>query len=309
MRSPIAILILLISFQVFGQHISFFKTKGKKDLHYLEFNGEKNVIVFKMGTYFDKAGSGPAIILKDTLILTNENEFKGKHYTLSKNGSSYTLVTTKGEKHETEPEKDLNKVNSELNNAYCLKSYFNLSDKLNKEFPLYHYTYRNGYYAWQKQPDKTMGHDKFTAQTDREIIKIYDSISKKQKAFINTTNFIAENAERAEYSMLKDSINTLPVDYKPQSGYFDRSVYMMAKSDPEYFYKLLQDFPASKTFIYFAVDHDKALVKKLRQVRGYDGLKKEFFKEYKYGKTIFYRVAGTYAVMAGLIIWLIVAQP
>ena len=80
-------------------------------------------------------------------------------------------------------------------------------------------------------------------------------------------------------------------------------------ANPEYFYKLLQDFPTSKTYIYSAVDHDKELVKQLKQVQGYDDLKKEFFKDYRYGKTMPYRILGTYAIIGGLLAWLIIAQP
>lgn len=196
-----------------------------------------------------------------------------------------------------------------MNNAYCLKSYFDLSDKLNKEFPLYHYTFRNGYYAWEKQTQKSINQTAFIQQTDKEIAIIYDSISKKQNAFTTTTNFITDNVKQANYTTLKDSISTLPIDWRQQNGYFDKSVYQMTKANPEYFYKLLQDFPSSKKFIYFAIDQDKELVKQLKQVQGYDDLKKEFLKDYKYGKTMPYRIIGTYAIIAGLLTWLIIAQP
>jgi hypothetical protein len=83
----------------------------------------------------------------------------------------------------------------------------------------------------------------------------------------------------------------------------------MAKSNPEYFYKLLQDFPTAKTFIYSAVDRDKELVQQLKQVQGYEDLKNEFFKDYNYGKSMTYRTLGTYVIFAGLLTWLIVAQP
>jgi hypothetical protein len=308
MKLLMTILTLFVSFQISGQNVAFFKTTGKKNLHYLEFSKD-NVKVYKMGSYLDVAGSGSAILLTDTLILIKENEFKGKQYSLFKNETLYTLLTDNGKKYEAVPENDLSKVNSELNNAYCLKSYFDLSDKLNNEFPLFHYTFRNGYYAWEKQPNKTISHTKYIEQTDKEIAIIYDSISKNQINFTITTNFITANAGPISYSILKDSISTLPIDYRPQSGYFDKSVYQMAKANPEYFYKLLQDFSTSKNFIYFAVDQDKELVKKLKQVQGYDDLKKEFLKDYKFGKTMPYRIIGTYAIIAGLLTWLIIAQP
>lgn len=307
MKLFIIIFTLFISLQIFGQNSVFLKTTDKKNLHYIELCND-NVKVYKMGKYFDKAGISPAILKTDTLVFTKQNEFKGKFYTLLKNETNYTLISDNGKKYKTEPESELN-VNTELNNAYCMKGYIDLSDKLNKEFPLNHYTFRNGYHAWEKQPDKSINHDLFIVQAEKEIGLIYDSISKKQNAFTNTTNFITDNAGYANYLILKDSISTLPIDYRPQSGYFDKSVYQMAKANSEYFYKLLQDFPSDKKFIYFAVDQDKELIKQLKQVQGYDDLKKEFFKEYKYGKTMPYRIIGTYAIVAGLLTWLIIAQP
>ena len=59
----------------------------------------------------------------------------------------------------------------------------------------------------------------------------------------------------------------------------------MAKANPEYFYKLLLDFPASKQFIYFAVEQDKELVIQLKKVQGYEGLKKDFLKYRKQEKS------------------------
>jgi len=263
-----------------------------------------------MGRYYDNAGSGSAINLIDTLAFTDQNEYKGNHYSLIKNDTVYTLIFKNGTiKFETEPEIDIDKVNLELNNAYLLKSYFDLSDKLNEEFSLYHYTFRNGFSAWRKQPNKNISHKEFIEKIDKEIAVIYDSISKKQIEFAKTTNFIIENVNQVNYSILKDSISTLPIDFKPKSGYFDKSVYLMTKADAKYFYKLLQDFPTSKKFIYYAVEKDKELVKQLKQIQGYDDLKKEFLKDYNYNKLELFRSIGIYGIIAGLLTWLIITQP
>ncbi len=308
MKLHILILTLIVSSQILGQDLTYFKTIGNKNLHYLEFNNN-DVKVYKMGLYYDKVGSGSAILLIDTLMPIGDSEFRGKQFILIRNSTHYTLVADNGKEYKAEPEHDLNKVNSELNNAYCLKSYFDISEKLNREFPLNHYTFRNGYYAWKKQPNKTMSHYEFIEQTDKEIERIYDSISIEQNALIRTTNFIIENVGQINYSILKDSISTLPIDYRPQSGYFDKSVYQMTKTNPEYFYKLLLDFPEDKKYIYSAVDRDKELVKELKQVQGYDVLKKEFLKDYNYGKTMAYKTTGAYVIIVGLIVWLIIIQP
>lgn len=308
MKAAITILTLFISFQIFGQAVVFFKTTGKKNLHYLEFKKD-SVKVYKMGFYVDVAGEGSAIILTDTLVFTKENEWRGSQYRLTRKENQYTLLSRSGKAYKTEPETNMDKVNTELNNAYYLKSYFDLSKKLNKEFPLNYFSFRNGYSAWHKQPNKAIGHDQFCTQTDKEMASMYKSISGKHTALTKTTDFIINHAKDVDYSILKDSIRTLPMEYQSQSRYFDNSVYQTVKTNPVYFYKLLQDFPTGKRLIYSAVNHDKELVQQLKQVQGYDALKKEFFKDYKFGKTILYKIVGMYAIIAGLLTWLIVAQP
>ncbi|MBK6836317.1 MAG: hypothetical protein IPG89_19470 [Bacteroidetes bacterium] len=304
MKLLILILSILTSLQISGQNSTFLKTNDKKNLHYLEL-GSDNVKVYKMGRFYDKAGVAPSIIQTDTLVFITESEFKGKFYTLLKNKAFYTLIANNGKQFQLEPESEL-KVNTELNNAYCLKSYIDLSHKLNSEFPLNRFTFRNGYIAWEKQANKSVNHNEFVQQIDKEIVVVFDSISKNQNAFTKTTNFILDNVGQGSYPVLKDSLSKLPIDYKPRSGYFDKAVYQMVNSNPENFYKLLQDFPSSKTFIYFAVDYDKELVKKLKEVQGYDLLKKEFFKDYRYRKSMPYRIFGTYAAAAGFIALLII---
>lgn len=267
-----------ILFNSFGQNKVFYKTAKKQNFHYVELNNSF-AIVYKMGFYLDKAGTGSAILKVDTLIKNSEHDFKGNSYALIKQSDNIYLQTNNSKKIDLVSEPDLSKVNTKLNNAYCLKSYFDLSEKLNKEFPLYHYSFRNGYYAWNKLTQRSIGHNEFIVLTDNEIKIIYDSISNKQKQLTNAASFIKENAGKIEYSVLKDSLSKLPVEYCPQSCYFSKSVYQIAKADPNNFYRILEDFPANKTIIYFAVDEDKELVKRLKQVQGYDKLKKEFSKK------------------------------
>lgn len=301
------IIIFSLYFQAFGQKTVYYKTTKKHKLYYIEISGEI-AKVYKMGVYFDKAGSGSAIIKLDTLINNIENEFIGKTYSLFKENDNFILKTENSKKFNTEIVEDKTAYRT-LNNAYFLKSYFDLSDSLNYKFPLNHYSFRNGYYAWNKLSNKDFNLEEFKKYTDLETQTIYDSIFNIQTRLTKTTNFITENVREASYSVLKDSISTLPITYRPQSGYFDKSVYQISKANPEYFYKLLQDFPASKNFIYSAIEKDNELVKQLKQVQGYDSLKKEFIKDYKYGKSMPYRVIGLYVVVGGLLAWLIISQP
>ena len=106
MKYSIILLTLLVSFKIFGQDAIFYKTIKKQNVHYLEFSNDK-VIVYKMGSYHHHAGSGPSIILTDTLLKKHENEFSGSIYTLLKTNTSYTLLTNENQKLETQQENNM----------------------------------------------------------------------------------------------------------------------------------------------------------------------------------------------------------
>lgn len=291
----------------FGQTTSVYKTIKKRNFHYADVTTE-TAMVYKMGKYIDKGVSGFAVLKMDTLYKLSETYFKGKYYSLNKVDGNFILHTDKAEKLAMEIEPDLDKVNQELNNAYYLRGYFDLGEKLNNEFPLYHYTFRNGFYGWDKLEQRSYNHEDFMQFTDNEINVVYDSISKKQARLTKASSFIKENSAKLDYSQLRDSLRILPVDYRTESEYFGQSVYNIAKANPESFYKILEDFPSDKTKVYFAVEGDKELIRQLKAVEGYDSLKKEFIKEYKFDRSFTYRIIATYAIAGGLLTWLILSQ-
>lgn len=202
----------------------------------------------------------------------------------------------------------MSKVNVDLNNAYYIKSYYDLSTRLDKEFPLFHFSFYSGYGAWDRLKEKGLDHESFMLLTNSDIRSVYDSIAKDETRHTNTTNFIKENAGSVGNSQLRDSLRTLPVTYCPNSCYFIRSVYAMAKADPVVFYQILEDNPSNKTIVHYAVSDDKELIKRLSAVDGYNSLRREFIKDRRYDRSIPYRVFGAYAVIAGLITWLIISQ-
>lgn len=303
----ILILTIQICLQSHGQNTVFYKTVKKQGQYYLEIsNGIAKV--YKMGKYIDKAGSGPAIIKIDTLNKITENEFNGKLFSVIREDGNYVIKSEKGKKLNTEIINDLKSIYLTLNNAYYLKSYFDLSERINAEFPLYHYTFRNGYYAWNKLIERNYNHEEFKIKTNNELKLLYDSIFQYQTKLTNTTNFLIKNANQIEYNTIIDSLRILPIEYSSNSWYFGSAVYQISKANPEYFYKILADFPTNKTVIYFAVNKDKLLVEQLKQVPGYENLKREFIKDYKFGRSMPYKIIIGYAVLGGLLTWLILSQ-
>lgn len=305
----ICILTLVVHSHLFAQNANwtFYKTTKKSRQHIVEINNDI-AKVYQIGLYLDKAGSGPAILIIDTLYKKTEFEFSGKLYSFNATYNNNYLLTNQSKKLETEKVNDTNSIYTILNNAHYLKSYFDLSDSINKMFPLYYYSFRNGYYAWNRLSQKNYNYEEFKQNTNAEIKKLYDSIVNKQTNLANTTNFIIKNANQTDYTALRDSLRKLPIEFRSSSWYFGEAVYQISLTDPEYFFRIAEDFPSDKSIVFAAVDSDKNLVKRLKQVQGHDNIKKEFIKEYKFGKSMPYKIIGGYAVLGGLLTWLILNQ-
>ncbi len=303
----VALFCLLSLVTCFAHTKTYYRTTKAIYLHYVVMTNE-TAIVYQIGSYKDKGGSGPAIIRTDTLSKFAEHEWKGNLYTIGTEGDDLLLRSNKYKEFHLEKVTDTERVNRELNHAYYLSSYFEVCRRLNKEFPLNHYSFRDAFYIWDRLDTKHYPHYDFVAYTNKENSILYDTASERQTILTRTTNFIKQNAAKLNYAQLRDSLKSLPQVYRPQSAYFHESVYAIVKANPENFYKILQDFPANKTIIYFAIDDDKELIKQIRNVNGYDRLKKEFVKDYNLGRSMPYRVFGMYALVGGLVVLLLVNQ-
>jgi hypothetical protein len=304
MKILIHIILLLLTIKSFGQNVLYYKTVGKTNVHYIEISREK-IIIYNLGWTVDKAESGPIINNIDTLIKKDSNTFLGATYTIRVDNNKYLLNSPKFKSQEIIIESNLEKVYTELNNAYCLSSYFKLSNNLNKEFPMYHYSFRNGFYAWNIVANKSISPKIYKLNIDKTINLLYDSISSKQRTFTNTTNYILNNASLKNYNTLRDSLKTLPIDCKPNCGYFDKAVYSLSKSNPENIFKIIEDFPSSTTLIYFAVSNDKKLTKQIKSINIVSDAKKKFMVEYKNFNKFGLKTIGTGALSLGVLIGII----
>ena len=304
------ILAIFVWANLSAQEPRFYKTTSKRNLHYVEASRDF-AVVYKINRfyYWDRAGTGPGIVLTDTLLKVPGNQFKGSHYTLIDQSGSFILLTNENTQLTLVNEPDIARVNKELNKAFILKSYVQLSEKLNTEFPLHHFSFRNGYRAWENHTGQDIPNGEFIKRTNQETAFVYDSISKMQHRFVSTLMFVKENCRTADYGILKDSLKTLPAEYSSQSAYFSTSVYEIVNAHPANYYRLVTDFPTAQPIIYSAVSSDKNLVRLLKDVEGFDTQKKEFKKQYNSDKSMLYKIAALYAAVGGLLTWLIVAQP
>lgn len=288
---------------------TLFQTNNKMHLYYVHTNNSA-AYVFEIGSYFDKAGTGYSIRNIDTLIKQSAGNYIGKTTKLiyENNKSFLEIELMKTKKFLLGTVKNLEVANRNLNNAYYLDNYFKMSEELNKTYTLNHHSFRNGFSAWKELPDKELDYLKFKEFAKKRLREIKDSISYLQDSRIKLTNSIIKNAKTVDYNTLKDSLMKLPAEFISLSGYYSKVINEVAKQKPEYFFKLAEDFPNNRILIFNSVEDDKEVVKGLKAIEGHNEIKKEFLKDKKMGKTMPYRIIGTYAAIGGLITWLILSQ-
>lgn len=287
---------------------TFLQTNNKLHLYYVEL-GDSAAYVFEMGRYLDKGGSGYAIDHTDTLSRQPTGNYLGKTTQIEKENNNYYLLTNlkKTKKFFIDAVKNISTVNIHLNNAYFLGSYFKLAEAINIKYPLQHQSFRNGFSAWDDLSNKEADVKLFRVFTDERLKKMKDSITHLQDGFTALANYIIRDGKTLQYQVLKDSLLKLPATFSGSGSYYGSVVSAIAKQNPAYFFRLAEDFPENRSLIFSAVPNDSELINGLKTVEGYDEIKKQFFKDRKFNKTIFYRIVGTYAVIAGVVALLIVS--
>ncbi len=288
---------------------TFFQTNSKAHLYYVDLKYSA-AYVYEIGSYLDKAGTGYSIRNTDTLTRQPANNYVGKATKLiNENNKSYLITELKKTKtFLLDPVKNLEVVNSNLNNAYYLDNYFKMSDELNKTYPLNHHSFRNGFSTWEKLLNKEVDYLQFREFAIKQLKEIKDSIGYLQERYTKLTNYVIQNAGTIAYDTLKDSLMKLPADYRSLSGYYGTIINVVAKQRPGYFFKLAEDFPNNRGLIFSAVEDNKEVVQGLKYVDGHNEIKKELFKDRSFGRTMPYRILGTYIIIGGLLTWLILSQ-
>lgn len=302
------IMIILTNLFTFGQNETshFYKTTKSEQPHYVE-RANGLFKVYQMGILANSDGTGYTLIKTDTLTKVSEQNYVGKLYTLSNVNSDPVLETTNGKKLNLENAPDTNLIYSNLNNAYYLSLYFKLSDSLNAQYPWMDYSYKNGFAAWNNLKSKNHNHDKFKRETDRELQFVYDSISEQQIQLMQTMNLLIENASNPNYgySNIKNGLNDLIVENQVSTWHFEKAIYEISKHDPDYFYRIAEDFPDQRKIVFAAVGKDKELKNNLMRVEGHNEVKKEFSKSYRMSKSRPYLMIGGFGVLVGIIVVLL----
>lgn len=271
MKSVFILLNFLFAGQLFGQTLEpdfhHFKNPFRKIYTHTQGNF---IVVFDMGNHTDKAGIGSSIRNIDTLYLQPDSSYEGKRFRIENAGNQLYIISRtekKDRRYKLEVANDRKVVFQDLNNAYYLDNYFAMSTRLNERYELNHFDFRNGFFSWKQLAEKGISYLEFRKIVDSMIIKIEDSVSKRQDQLVTQMKYVIGNVDSMSYSEFKESISKIPAEYAYQSSYYKTAVREISKSKQDYVILLYKDSPENRTLIEFAVEEDKALRQKLKAIQ------------------------------------------
>ena len=282
------------------------ESKRKTPLFYVEIH-DSRALVFTMGSYMDVAGSGYSLLGVDTLANQGNGIYEGATKKVAIKNGSYSLTTHNGKARQFSLKKpsDVEKINVNRNNAYYLDAFFALATRLNEEYKMSHYSFRGGFNSWQTLSNKNIDYAEFRKFTDNRLAEIEDSIRKAQAGHIFVTHKLIHEMPSIEYDSLKQNIFKLPTAWNSSSRYFGKALNELSKQRPELYFRMAEDFPEHRQLIFASVEDNKHVIETLKAVEGYSEVKKQFFKERRFNKSMPYKLVATTAVTIGLIVYLI----
>lgn len=300
------IVLLLVNACCLHAQSGFFQTGKKNQQHLVQLKSD-TAIVYSIGVFYDKAGTGPAINITDTLLRNTDGHFQSSRFSILQDANALRLYKNKKESWSLIAIAD-SAVDKILNEAAILKAYVLLSERINGDFPLQHYSFRNGFDAWDTWPAKAMPHQAFKTLLTSQLQLVYDSIAVLHKRYTQTLQFIQANSSSISYETFRDSLLALPKEYRLQSSYYYEAINAVAKHHPVYVFQLAEDYPQDRSAIFTSANQDKTLVATLQQVPGHDATKAAFIKDYKAGKRMPYFIVGMYLLLGGIISVLLIAN-
>lgn len=263
----------------------------KKSLVYYVDLGDKNALAFRMGEYYGAAPRGYTIVGIDTLVRQPDSTYIGKKIKIIWRNRHLLLIRESKNKKEMvlTPVVNIGTVNEELNNAYYLDRYLAMSKEIDQLFPMYDYRYyyfNDRYNSWERLKNKRMKHSAFRIFADERIKYVRDSIVERYNHSIAIMNYLIQNVSTIDYVALRDSLAKLPIGYS--NSYYKKVVNTVARNKPEFFFRLAEDYTFTmQSSLFDSIGaRDKEVLEKLKSVEGHEKIKKAFFKDIKYRKTM-----------------------
>jgi hypothetical protein len=311
MKQFLSFLLLLFSHCILSaQSIlpgTLLQTNDKFRLLYVDMR-EDSAYVYEIGRFIEKAGVGPSIHSIDSMSSQTAGNYSGRLGKIFKEGDAYFIERKfkKTKKMSLDTVRSRTKLNLDLNNAWFLGRYFDLCREIEKAYPMCSFPYWNAFQRWKDFPVKEMEYLPFREFAGNYFKKLKDSVSIVQTAHVTLTNYLVANLDKLGYTRLRDSLVVLLRDTsQPFNGYFDQVVKETARKQPEYYFRLAEDFPPERSNIFYAVDNDKQVVNGLKAVTGHDKIKKEFLKARRFDRSMKYKIIGIYTLIGVAVAWLI----
>ena len=313
--------VLLIQLNVIAQTSDkrvFLETSKRANHYYVDLH-ETDALVFEMETFLRGPEMGYAIRNIDTLARQSDGAYTGRQMKIIRKKDALYLIRESKKKKEMPLVNvaDSASANAHLNNAYYLERYFEMSKEINNVFPLWNGSW-DRFSTWQSLDNKEINYRAFRVFADERIKLMKDSIVEEQNRCTVLMNYLIQNIATINYMALRDSVAKLLVNdssayklvYQQQPGaYFQKVIYLVAKEQPEFFFRLAEEYTSkNRYYIFNSIDtRNKEVLAKLKLVEGHDNIKKAFFKDIKYRRSMpFVAVGLALAECVGLVLLFVV---
>lgn len=238
--------------------------------------------VYTLVHIIDVAGRGNRLKKIDTLFKISNSGFLGPTYSLVIENESYLMNTNTGESLKIKIVESAKETTTKLNFAYYLGGYIDLSERIDSRYPHYHYSFRNGFYNWEKLSYKERDTKKFQELAKKELVHTYNEIVEFQNQIVKKFDYIIEHSNSLDYQSILDTLRFLHcsflIDYN--NRYFYEAIPKVCNANPEYFYRLVEDIRGASHQIYSAIRMDKELFKRIKKVPGYN-FRQDFLRPFK----------------------------
>lgn len=280
---------------------------SKRANHYYVDLGEMDALVFEVRMFSHGPEIGYSIKRIDTLARHFDGSYIGGMTKIMRKKDAFILIRESGKKKKMSlvNVENSSSANTQLNNAYYLDRYLVMSKEINYIYPLWNASWSR-FGEWQKLNNKEINHKAFREFTDERITFMKDSIVEAQNRYTTLMNYLVQNAATMDYISLKDSLEKLPVDYS--SSYFQKVVREVAKKKPEFFFQLAEDsvFKRQSDIFDSIGSREKEVLAKLKLVEGHNKIKKAFFKDIKFRRSMPFVAVGLTLVECAAIVCLVV---
>lgn len=246
-------------------------------------------LVYRLGYWIDKAGSGYNLISTDTLRKTavaGNDHWENGYLLLSKTGeSTFTLEAPNGKqlggkKIEMKPAVSSLPLQEKVNNGYFWQNFSQLSDSLNKQWPLQDFHWRDGFIYWENFQAKDLPLREFEAVLQPLFQYIWDSVGDINKVYQRQLDYISNNISTITLQTAVDTIKALPTWWG--DTYLQKATLLIGNNRPELFFPLADADSARRGYYFYAIQEFDEVKEKLRQLPPDNSpSRKEYYKHHK----------------------------